>query len=54
MLMCLMDMSIPKNSKCAKCCIYCKEKDTCECKCCGVDEWKTEEEVVKNCIECCE
>ena len=54
MLRCLMDMSIPEDSKCAKCCLHCKEKETCEYKCQGVDEWKTEENISKNCIECTE
>lgn len=26
MIKCLMDISIPEDSKCAKCCIYCEEK----------------------------
>ena len=34
MIRCLMDMSIPEDDKCAKCCIHCEEKDTCENKCC--------------------
>ena len=54
MLRCLMDMSIPEDSKCAKCCLHCKEKETCEYKCQGVDEWKTEENIAMNCIECME
>ena len=54
MLRCLMDMSIPEEDKCAKCCIHCDEKETCSCKCQGVDEWKTEENIAMNCIECAE
>lgn len=52
MLRCLIDGSIPLESKCAKCCIHCDEKDTCDYKCCGIEEWGTEEEIAKNCIEC--
>lgn len=54
MLRCLMNISVPKDSKCAKCCFYCEEKSTCKCKCLGIEEWKTEEEIAKNCIECSE
>ena len=52
LIRCLMDVSIPENDKCGKCCINCDEKDICENKCCGIDEWETEEEILKNCIEC--
>ncbi len=51
MLRCLIDMSIPENNKCAKCCIYCNEKETCEYRCAGIDKWKTECDIAKNCIE---
>lgn len=54
MLQCLMDISVPEDSKCAKCCIYCDEKEVCKCRCPGVDEWVTEENISKNCIECME
>ena len=26
--------------------------DVCECRCVGLEEWKTEEEIENNCIEC--
>lgn len=52
MLNCLMDVLVPEDSKCAKCCIYCDEKDSCEYRCVGLEEWKTEAEIAKNCIEC--
>lgn len=52
MLRCLMDISVPEDSKCAKCCLYCEERNVCEYKCCGIDEWKTEEEIYANCLEC--
>ena len=52
MLRCLMDPTIPEDSRCSKCCIHCEDKDSCNCCCCGVNEWKTEEEIAKNCIEC--
>lgn len=47
MLKCLIDISVPKDSKCSKCCFYCDEKDTCECRCVGLEEWKTEEEIAR-------
>ena len=54
MTKCLMDVSVPEDSKCANCCIQCEEKDTCEYKCYGIEKWKTEEEIAKNCVECWE
>ena len=29
-----------------------KVKDNCECRCVGLEEWKTEEEIENNCTEC--
>ena len=52
MLNCLYDVSVPEDSKCSKCCLYCDEKDSCEYRCIGLEEWKTEEEIINNCIEC--
>ena len=52
MIRCLIDISIPEEDRCAKCCIYCEEKYTCSRRCPGVDEWKTEEEIYMNCTEC--
>lgn len=52
MLKCLIDASVPEDSKCSKCCFYCDEKDNCECRCVGLEEWKTEEEIENNCTEC--
>lgn len=49
-----MDRLISDNSKCAKCCLYCEEKEKCKYRCKGVDDWKTEENIVKNCTECME
>lgn len=54
MLRCLMDMAIPEDSKCAKCCLHCNEKETCEHRCYGVDLWITEDVIVKNCDLCYE
>ena len=31
---------------------YCDEKDSCEHRCVGLEEWKTEEEIKNNCTEC--
>ena len=28
------------------------KKDSCECRCVGLEEWKTEEEIENNCTEC--
>ena len=53
MLRCLIDASIPEDDKCSKCCFYCDEKDSCEHRCVGLEEWKTEEEIENNCTECC-
>ncbi len=52
MLRCLIDISVPENDKCKKCCICCNEKETCENRCIGIDEWKTESNIAENCIEC--
>ena len=38
----LMDISVPEDCKCAKCCIYCEEKDTYEYKCQELTNEKTE------------
>lgn len=53
-LTCLKDMSIPANSKCAKCCIHCNERSTCQYRCAKLDKWKTRDEVAKNCVKCAE
>ncbi len=52
MLKCLIDVSIPEDNKCSNCCFYCDEKDSCEHRCVGLEEWKTEEEIENNCTEC--
>ena len=51
MIKCLMDTSVPQDSKCAKCCIYCDEKSHCEyvCKMVAV-EGKDENFIAANCI----
>ena len=54
MLRCLIDMYIQEDSKCEKCCICCEEKETCIYRCQGIDEWITEENIARNCIECTE
>lgn len=51
MIECLKDMSVPEDSKCAYCCYYCNEKESCECKCYGLTKWKTETEIAQNCVE---
>lgn len=47
MLRCLMDVSIPEEDKCGKCCINCEDKDTCEHRCCGIDEWKQKKRFIQ-------
>ena len=49
-----MDVSVPEDSKCAKCCLHCDEKETCGYRCHGIDKWKTEEKIAQNCIKCTE
>ena len=51
MIKCLMDTSVPQDSKCAKCCIYCDEKSHCEyvCEMIAV-EGKDENFIACNCI----
>lgn len=46
---CFKDSAIPEDSKCAKCCLYCDEKELCEYKCNGIDLWRTELEIGDNC-----
>lgn len=53
MIRCTMDMTVPEDSKCAKCCIYCDEKEQCEYCCPNLIKWKTEEEIESNCDETC-
>lgn len=49
---CVDDISVPEDSKCARCCIYCKEE--CELRCHGSVIWETEENILKNCTSCVE
>lgn len=50
MLRCLMDTSVPQDSKCSKCCIYCDDKETCEYVCKMVEEGKGENDIATECI----
>lgn len=54
MLRCLMDAHVSDNSKCSKCCLYCNEKENCNYKCAGLQKWRTEEDVARNCVCCVE
>ena len=45
MIKCLLDLSVPKDSKCANCCVYCDEQD-CEYRC---PKAKDEESILSNC-----
>ncbi len=51
MIKCLMDVTVPEDSKCAKCCIYCNEKETCECRCPLIIDNITEDDVLNICAE---
>lgn len=50
MISCLVDMTVPQDSNCAKCCIYCT-KEHCECRCPYTLEHKTEKEIID--LDCC-
>lgn len=43
-----------EESQCAKCCIYCNEKDKCEYMCDYAKEGHTESEIMENCKYACE
>ena len=50
MIRCFMDVTIDPESKCTKCCIYCKEK--CDYRCELSKECKTEEDVInRHCVD---
>ena len=48
MIRCLMDQSVPEDSNCAYCCIYCENKYHCDCICPIVDKSKTEDDILKS------
>ena len=50
MIRCTMDMAIDENSKCAYCCYYCSEKESCKERCHGLDLWKCEEAIAITCV----
>jgi len=51
MIKCLMDVTVPQDSKCAKCCIYCDEKSHCESVCeMGAVEGRDENFIACKCI----
>lgn len=47
MIRCTMDTSVPEDSKCAYCCIYCNEKNYCDYVCKIVRESNTELDVLE-------
>ncbi len=51
MIKCGMDPSVPDDSICAWCCIYCEEKDRCEYTCPIVKESKTEDDIYNSTCE---
>lgn len=58
MIRCLKDISISEDSKCAKCCLHCDEKETCKYKCSEIDKYKSEddeyeieESILRNCTD---
>lgn len=54
MLRCTMDMSIPKESKCAYCCVYCLQKD-CTSRCELPRRYENKEKTIyKSCTICYE
>ncbi len=40
---CCADMSVPRDSACAFCCVYCSNKNNCEYACAGLGEWDNDE-----------
>lgn len=48
-IMCLMDPTVPHESRCFWCCIYCEDKESCECAC--PHKNNTETEIVHN-VDC--
>ena len=51
MLKCGMDPTVPQDSDCANCCIYCKEKESCEYTCPIVMESQTEQDILDSSCE---
>ena len=49
MIRCFMDPSVPQESNCAKCCIYCEEE--CVCRCDLAIKCETEDKVIE--ADCC-
>ena len=47
MIRCFMDATLPEDSKCSKCCIYCDDKE-CDCYCPIAKEKKTEDAVFES------
>lgn len=51
MIKCLMDMTLPEDSKCSYCCYYCDEKETCDYSCPKVKEpIANEKYIASDCI----
>ena len=48
MIKCYMDPSVPQDSDCANCCIYCKQKDYCDYTCPIVKESHTEQDILES------
>ncbi len=48
-IQCLKDTSVPEDSECAKCCIHCETRDTCEWVCENIRNGWTEEKIRKEC-----
>lgn len=51
MIKCTLDCTVPQDSKCAHCCIYCDDKQ-CNCRCPNVEKWN-EDTIMKIC-DCAE
>lgn len=51
MIKCGMDPTVPEDSDCANCCIYCKQKDYCDYTCPIVKESHTEQDILESSCE---
>ena len=51
---CNKDGLLDEESPCAKCCIYCKDREICKYVCSYAKEEYTEDEIMENCPYACE
>lgn len=50
---CTKDLTASEDSKCANCCIYCDETETCDYRCMDAGRWKTKAAILKKCTYAC-